>query len=343
MYFVSRSLGGCLALFLLATRASGVEDSELMKRVESELPKAARALVVSASRMHGSGIEVEEKGAAGHQAEWKSGTTRYEFHVDGLSKRLDVFPRRDEYDSEHPFSYTWCCTPSASFASKRPTKSSSQILILNTAGLDATIDKKIGTYIDKYLKSTLYSYANLDMSVLLARPDFKPVDATYADENERRLVKISYVFNLASNKDPTPRAIPIAVFLSPEDGWILREYRVGKDKSPTEKSSVWGKIEYRDGPDGSPIPKRVTLSERKSLRTFDFEEVIYGPSPASVFTYESAGFPDLKVTAAARPSKSRAGYWFVGVAGLAFVLAVVLKALALRKPKTGAIGPPSGT
>jgi hypothetical protein len=161
----------------------------------------------------------------------------------------------------------------------------------------------------------------------------------------KRLLKIDYFLNPEKQMKKTPNALQSGSWtVSPEEHWILYAYELRFPTSAGGLAVTSGHIEY-DGQDGGvPIPKRVTSrrvgyvpgekpqeSQGKLVfeETFEFAKFNIGSVPESEFTPAAFGISEISKPGRKSYANQTAA-WFIGLALVAFVAAIVFRYYARR-------------
>jgi hypothetical protein len=201
----------------------------------------------------------------------------------------------------------------------------------NTSGQIPVEDKNMQHRLWTFLCAP-YSLYLTPISRLLADENFVVRSVSRLDRDQQKMVRLEFEMR-GSERRPGYAGWMV---VSPEEGWILREYNYTLDRSGT---ILRGNVEYGDSIDGGRLPRRVThtrygvadghpVSNRESA---DFSELRLIGLPDKEFTLEAFGLPNFRP---GRGSALQGGYavWMIGGSVLLMTLALLLRAAGARVP-----------
>ena len=307
--------------------ALAIEDDALLKRVKAEYPAALNRLESSFRTVRGSGksrVVIPLPKAAERTI-----VADFSFAFQGTSRRVvrwftDTSPERTGSRGE-----AYCINPTYSFSLSRDDPDKPYLLNgFETSGkdsVDETLMALAGDYIDMP-----FMVDGVAISRLMAAPGFRFSRASPVSEGGLELIKVEFDCpNPDRGVRPKPWVYAGSLILAPSETWSLRsaEYYF----HPSLKRMFKSTIDYQKTTGGVPLPKKVAVVEPSNLtRTWEFDELSLASTPESEFTMTAFGLPDLMNRPGVDQSRSHLGYWFVGLAIVGILTALVMRKLASR-------------
>ncbi len=243
-------------------------------------------------------------------------------------------------------------------------------VIVDTAGSDDA-SRLVTSMGPRSVLACPYTLEGWRISNVLTKPWYTITHVEEVLSGNTKLLKIHYLNSLKPGASAPGRLVMKEeggwLLVSPAEKWVLRE--AVSRLAPGAGQSLVGdrhlSVEYDGTHDGVPIPRRYesktvarlvgdkqesTDSKGRVARNgsvmssfvFDFDEFRFDEAPDSDFTFAAFGLPDLgkpKVLAA----RSSPMPWVFTIAGVALLLAILLRAYAarLRKGPRQSVGQPT--
>ena len=153
-------------------------------------------------------------------------------------------------------------------------------------------------------------------------PKFEPIEATDATLDGHRCTKLVFQYQVVRESSDKAIDVHAVVFLSPEEGWILRRYELARGMvSAPQRTHLVGTVEYGKVENGFPTLKKLTKTFFNQREVYDFTRVEYGPASDGDFTITAYKLPDI-----GKPSDGKApvsmGPWLLA-GGIGFFFAAI--------------------
>lgn len=308
-----------VVLLCAACSARGEEDEALRARVLAEYPAALARLEAAFARVHGSGTRVEVRLDAADD-DGQGVTTSDSFAVDRDHKKL-VRVREEDDSRKTDFERVSCANPNYSFILTRSSRPDPRIV--TSLGGAGDVPEEITDFAQRYLAAPYSVFQWEPISKVFADPTFALESVRDVSDGGRNLLRIEFTYR----PDQEYPAIPAWILVSPDEGWVLRQFEGGFGRNSDILRA--GVVEYEVNPKGDiPIPRRVTFTHPTYRYSFDFERFAFGPTPEREFTLNDFGLPEVGTTAP-RDGWPTA-YWLFGLAAVAFATSLVLRHTSRR-------------
>ncbi len=314
------SAGLLLSAYMLTIAPGGGSTRDSSQEVFlRDYPAAVQRLELRYRQVHGSGRLIETRQNAERVPQ--ASETKISFAFEGDSLKTTSTRGGDGGDTQTRIT---CTTADGGFRVEVPRQGAPPVLKSTEKGHDNAARESIEQFRDQYVNAPFFMTEVA--SKLLTSPNVTIRRVEELESDGRKLFKVAFVREVLgrSRGEVQSARVECSMTVSPEEGWVIREYEL---KAPKATHTV--KIEYGEPIEGIAAPKRVDYVSPNRTRTFEFDEFAFGPTDPREFTLEAAGLPGL-----AKPGVSQARnvtpYWLIGGGCLAGLVAIGFGILARR-------------
>lgn len=280
----------CVALMCVHATARG--DEATLDLVRREYPKALAELESRYAHCRGAG-EIrdryfDDKGVVVPNI---GNHRRVEFAVAGSSRRAD-WRAITETRAGSPYRIVAVKNATYDFLLEQASKDGP--LLVEGVGAGGESDQI--TFIEKLLSRFVeapFRFETVRISELLRMEDVDLVDAVKEAVDGRELMRIEFTKKGKHPKLKPGHVFPGTLWVSPDEGWVLRKYEFRQALDPDPKYVKRCAVEYDRGADGALHVKSARYTHASYDYDYKMEEFSFTSAPAREFTFAFYGLPDI--------------------------------------------------
>ena len=309
----------CVGLTTASARAGG--DEALKALVMKEYPVALERLAKQYSQVHGVAHVKKDRITKGGVVPTSVEATT--FFLDGDSWKAST----TQTLGNGPYAKVNCQGPTVHFRVVTKAKGDAPSLARFGAGVDPAF-RGARESLERNLVAVPFNIG-FPISELFTLPGFKFDRVAELQRDGRKLLELVCTLPAQQKLPGVFRECRLVV--SPEEGWILREY---ESKMPKYSSTM--RIDYFTATGGPPGIKRILRIDTSSsiantpMESIEFEEFQFGPTPASEFTLKSVGLPEIDAESPPRES-DKTSWWLIGSGVVAAASAAIVRFASRHK------------
>ena len=263
-----------LWLGIIAGATPDDRDEALKARVMKEYPPALERLAKHYSQIHG--VARQEKSQLAKSSVDLISVDEKSFFQDGNSWKLTTVRTL----GPGPYAKVVCQGPAIHFRVVTQKKGDNPSLALLGTG-EAKPFREAREAMARDLVAAPFNIG-YPIAELFGLTGFQFDRVTEIERDGRKLLELAFTKQVAKvgpGGKPKCRLV-----VSPEEGWVLREYEW---KIPRQTTTM--RVDYFPATGGIPGIKSIHRSDGYKLEAVEFEEFQFGPTPASEFTLKSTG------------------------------------------------------
>lgn len=280
----------CVSLIFVHVTARG--DEATLDLVRREYPKALSELESRYAHCRGAG-EIRERyfDDKGVVVPNIGNHRRVEFAVSGSSRRAD-WRAITETRAGSPYRIVAVKNATYDFLLEQASKDGPLLV----EGVGAGGDSDQITFIERLLSRFVeapFRFETARISEFLRMEGVKLVNAMKETVDGRELMRIEFTKKAKHPKLKPGYVYPGILWVSPDEGWVLRKYEFHQALDPDPKYVARGAVEYERGADGTLHVKSVRNTHASYDYEFKIEDFSFTDSPAREFTFGFHGLPDI--------------------------------------------------